>query len=82
MTEECVLAFTKMRVKPMVFDVPVLILCSKMGRIRRCNVQSGLVVFKCMTDEGYTVAWNSEGGSDFLEDVTKRDKSTHSRSNG
>ena len=45
----------------MVFDVPVLVLCSKMGRIGCCNVESSLIVFKRMTDEGYTVAGDSEG---------------------
>ena len=51
----------------------LLIFRGETGRICCCNVQSSLVIFKHMTDEGYTIAWNSEGGSDFLEDVAKRD---------
>ena len=48
---DAILAFTKMRAEPMVFDVPMLVASSKTGRICGCNVQSGLVVFKCMADE-------------------------------
>ena len=66
----------------MMFDVPVLVARCKAGRIGCCNVESSLVVFKHMTDEGYTVAGDAECTSDFLEDVTKRDKSAHSGSKG
>ena len=79
---DTVLAFTKMRAEPMVFDLPVLVSYSKMGRICCCNVESSLVVFEHMTDEGCTIAGDSEGGSNFLEDVAKRNKSAHSGSKG
>ena len=35
---DTVLAFTEMRVEPVVFDVPVLVSCSKAGRISHCNI--------------------------------------------
>ena len=79
---DTVLAFTKMRAEPVVFDVPVFVSGGKTGRIGCCNVESSLIVFKRMTYEGYTVAGDSEGGSDFLEDVVKRNKSEHSGSKG
>ena len=79
---DTVLAFTKMGVEPMVFNVPVLVVCGKMGRISHCNVQSSLVVFKRMTDERDTIVWDTKSGSDFLEDMAKRDKSAHTRSQG
>ena len=46
-----VLAFAKMGAELVMFDVPVLVACGKTRRIGRCNVQSGLVVFKRMADE-------------------------------
>ena len=66
---DAVLAFTKMRAEPVVFDVPVFVSCGETKRISCCDVKSSLIVFKCMTDEGYMVVWNSESCSNFLEDV-------------
>ena len=79
---DAIVAFSKMRVKPVVFDVPVLVLCHELGRIGGCNIMSSLVVFKCMTDERNMVAGDLECGSNFLEDMAKRNKSAHSRSEG
>ena len=66
----------------MVFDVPVFFACCETGRIRCCNVESSLVVFKCVTDERNTVAGNFKSGSNFFENVVKGDKSTYSGSKG
>ena len=52
---DTVLAFAKMRAKPMVFDVLVLVASGKMGRICRCNIQSSLVVLKRMAYERDTI---------------------------
>ena len=67
---DTVLAFTKMRAEPMVFDVPMLVASGKTGRICRCNVQSGLVVFKRMAYERDTIVRNAKSGSDFTRKNT------------
>ena len=71
-----------MQAEPMMFDVPVLVSCSKTGRIGRCNVESSLIVFKHMTYEGYMAAGDSESGSNLFEDVSKGDKSANSGGKG
>lgn len=76
---DTVLAVAKMRTEPMVFDVPVLVARCETGRVRCRNVESSLVVFKRVTDERYTVAGDFESGSNFFENMAKRDESAHSR---
>ena len=66
---DTILAFAEMRAEPMVFDVPVLVASGKTGRICRCNVQSGLVIFERMAYERDTIVRDAKSGSNFLEDM-------------